>query len=717
MQQITLQFKVQKIQFSNEESGYTIIKASPKPNQDIDYPSSQLIVTGYYPTANIGDDYEAIGRFVSHDIYGWSFATQQATRILPQTHKAMIAFISKLAKGIGIKTAKEIVAKHGDNTFEALERGNTEDFEGILSEKMAKRLTDAYNRERYYQQIFIYTQNAGVQTHIAAKLYKEFNRLAIRTIQANPYALVEFDWFGFSTADKFGAVQGIKADDPRRIEGAVMHYLYDITRTTGHFYQSKQCLEENINSWLDTNTVIKNNNMTTEQIDAVLTRLIQQDRICIVDVDKIYIKSVLKLEDKIVKAIKDKLNQPVRILQAPIDTNLADKQKEAVQKALQNGISILTGGPGTGKTHTTSAIIKAIKHADSTLDIKLAAPTGKAARRLADMTDMDAMTIHRLLGLKKDDSNDDVIMCYADVLIIDEASMIDAGLWATLLANVSPQTRLVIVGDVDQLPAIGVGSVLHDLIASGIVPVTRLTDVFRQAQGSQIIQNAYAVINQKPEDITIDHSKGDFYHIERDVPMAIHWDVVESVKRMATKYGLANVQVLTPQKTGVIGAADLNKSIQAVINPPSSDKAELKYDAVTFRVGDRVMQTENNKDIDVQNGEIGTIIDIDDEAGEIVVEYGVDEVIYSPSIIHELTLAYAMSVHKAQGSEFACVIMPIHNTQSEFLLNRNLLYTAITRAKSVMITTGQRAVIDRVITDIEYSPIRNSRIIAKLRAN
>jgi exodeoxyribonuclease V alpha subunit len=617
-----------------------------------------------------------------------------------------------MVKGIGPKLAERIVGHFREATFDVIEEQPERLLEvpGIGQDRTGKIIA-AWEEQKQVKEIMLFLHSHGVSTNLAVKIYKTYGESALQTVQENPYQL-ERDIYGvgFKTADLIAQALGLAPDHPSRIEAGIVFTLNEMVED-GHVYAPREMLIKRATELLG---------ISPDLIPPGVERLVQAERIrpemipnsnnisessqkvaesrAPYGTPVIYLTSLYFGERGVAERIKMLAESPMPYsmgnqLALP-NGDLSDEQQNAVRMALTQPVSILTGGPGTGKTTCLKALIATLNAQRKSF--ALTSPTGRAAKRLSEATGHPASTIHRLLefspvdGFKRNDENPlDV-----DFLVVDEASMLDLLLTNHLLKAARPGTHVLFVGDIDQLPSVGAGDVLRDLIQSGVAPVTRLTTIFRQAAGSQIITNAHR-INQGEMPV-FSKDGGDFYLFPaEDVVTAADWAVEVVTERIPRKFGfdtIADIQVLSPIYRGPAGVMALNERLQEKLNPAAIHKPERKLYGTIFRVGDKVMQTRNNYDKDVYNGDIGFIRGIDPIEQNLNIDFDGHIATYNWSEVDELSLAYVVSVHKAQGSEFPVVVIPVV-TQHYMMLQRNLLYTAITRARHLCVLVGSRRAI------------------------
>ncbi len=707
---------VERITYYNPENGYTVLRLRPEVSGRQHLPGLSfdglVTVVGNLPELTPGERLRIQGTWDNHPKHGKQFKAEVCEQVLPSTVAGMESYLgSGMVKGIGPKLAERIVEHFREATFEIIEKQPERLLEvpGIGQDRTGKIMA-AWQEQKQVKGIMLFLHSHGVSTNLAVKIYKTYGDTALAIVQENPYQL-ERDIFGvgFKTADRIAQALGLAPEHPSRIEAGIVFALNEMVND-GHVYAPREMLVERATELLG---------ISAGLIPPGFDRLAQNERIrpelipvpgktkldkSISETQAAYQTSVIYLtplyfgEKGVAERIKalastNGASLTGQQLSFPVD-ELSEEQRSAVEMALTHPVSILTGGPGTGKTTCLKALI-------TTLDAQgkpyaLASPTGRAAKRLSEATGSPASTIHRLLefspmdGFKRDDTNP------LDVgfLVVDEASMLDLLLTNHLLKAVRPGAHVLFVGDVDQLPSVGAGDVLRDLIRSNVAPVTRLTTIFRQAAGSQIITNAHRI--NRGQTPVFAKDGGDFYLFSaEDAGAAADWVVDVVTERIPQKFNfdaLTDIQVLSPIYRGPAGVTILNERLQEKLNPASNNKPERRLYGTVFRVGDKVMQTRNNYDKDVYNGDIGFIRSIDTIEQTLNVDFEGRMAEYEWSEADELTLAYAVSVHKAQGSEFSVVVMPVV-TQHYMMLQRNLLYTAVTRARDLCVLAGSRKAI------------------------
>ncbi|HUE97997.1 MAG TPA: ATP-dependent RecD-like DNA helicase [Anaerolineales bacterium] len=711
---------VERITFYNSENGYTVLRLRPDTHRGSgamygQSPQSStrdglITVVGNLPELSPGEHVHLEGRWDKHPKHGSQFKAEVCEQTLPATVAGIQSYLgSGMIKGIGPKLAERIVGRFKEETFDVVEQQPQLLLEvsGIGMDRLQK-ITAAWEEQKQVKEIMVFLHSHGVSTNLAVKIYKTYGDAALETVQTNPYQL-ERDIYGvgFKTADRIAQALGLSAEHPSRIEAGIVFALNEMIEN-GHVYVPKEMLAGRAIELLE---------VPSERIPPALERLAGDERIradmiptggragktegmAVADSQSAYRIPVIYLSPFYFgeKGVAERLRN---LASAQIPANSKDQfhstgglsaeQRSALEVALTHPVSILTGGPGTGKTTCLKALIGILESLHKRF--ALASPTGRAAKRLAEATGYSASTIHRLMeyspikGFKHNEENP----LRVDFLVVDEASMLDLLLTHNLLKALRPGTQLLFVGDVDQLPAVGAGDVLRNTIGSGIIPVTRLGTIFRQAADSQIITNAH-LINQGKLPIFSKDSGDFFFFPAEDAEAAADWILDVVSERIPKKFGfdpVHEIQVLAPLYRGPAGVTALNDRLQEKLNPPAGNKPERKLYGTLFRLGDKVMQTQNNYDKDVYNGDPGFVRSIDAIEHILAVDFDGRVVTYDWSEVDQLTLAYAVSVHKAQGSEFPVVVMPVV-TQHYTMLQRNLLYTAVTRARKLCVLMGSR---------------------------
>ena len=719
----TLSGSVERITYYNPENGYTVLRL--RPDQQRGYsaaPKNKLsfdglaTVVGNLPEVSPGEHLRLQGQWDNHPKHGAQFKVEVCEQTLPATLAGIEGYLgSGLIKGIGPRLAERIVRQFKEETFEIIEHSpeRLPEVPGIGLDRTT-RITKAWQEQKQIKEIMIFLHGHGVSTNLAVKIYKTYGDSALATVQNNPYQL-ERDIYGvgFKTADRIAQALGFPADHPSRIEAGIVFALNEMIND-GHVYAPRELLSQRAVELLGA---------SAELIAPALERLAQDDRIrpdvvpfssnqkdanthgvseskAMYGTPVIYLTPLYFGERGVAERLNELASMPSGAISQPLFSveNLSDEQQAAIQMALTQPLSILTGGPGTGKTTCLKALIVTL--AAQHKRFALASPTGRAAKRLSDATGHPASTIHRLLefspleGFQRNEEHP----LDLDFLVVDEASMLDLLLTHHLLKAVPPGTHVLLVGDVDQLPSVGAGDVLRNLIHSGIAPVTRLTAIFRQAADSKIITNAHLINQGKFPGFS--QGDGDFFFFPaEDAAAAADWVLDLVTERIPRKFGfdpVQAIQVLSPIYRGPAGVTILNDRLQEELNPPRNNKPERKLYGTFFRLGDKVMQTQNNYDKDAYNGDIGFIRALDMIEQTLVVDFEGRLVTYDWSEADQLTLAYVISVHKAQGSEFPVIVLPVV-TQHYTMLQRNLLYTAITRARQLCVLTGSRRAIGMAV--------------------
>lgn len=680
-----LQGEVERLVYSGDETGYTVCR--------LRIPGQAELVTavGNLPSIQPGEQLRLEGRWLQHPKYGLQFQAFKYTSLLPATANAIKRYLgSSLIKGIGPVLASRMVDRFGTDTLDIIENSpeRLTEVQGIGPSR-AKSIQKAWEAQREVKEVMLFLQGNGVSSAYATRIYKAYGQDSIKVVKENPYRLAQdIRGIGFKTADKIAQQIGIDPLSPFRAQAALEHTLSELVDQGHVFAPAEQLI----------GTCIKEMGLPQPLLLEALETLQESERIVRED-EAIYLKGLHHAECGVADRLKALLVHPlgrrsfdadkaVAWAQQMIDLTLTETQQQAVRMAITQKVSVLTGGPGTGKTtilKAVLAIMKALK-----LRVILAAPTGRAAKRLAEATGHEARTMHRLLDFKPGEakfSRDQDNLLEADAVIIDETSMVDILLMYHLLKAIPRQASLLLVGDVDQLPSVGPGNVLSEIIESGATPSTFLSDIFRQGERSQIVKQAHR-INQGLMPWWSKNANSDLYVITtNDADRAAELVVQLCSERIPQKFGLdpmRDVQVLCPMNRGSIGASALNSRLQEVLNPGGS--AVTRFGR-TFRVGDRVLQTANNYDKGIFNGDLGWVSEIDMDEGTMEVGYEEARVAYDFSELDELLPAYAISVHRSQGSEFPAVVIPVM-TQHYPLLQRNLLYTAVTRAGKLAVLVG-----------------------------
>ena len=673
---------VERITYQNPENGYSVLKVKVKGYNDL------VTLVGNLLEVPVGSVLLCRGEWKVDKCYGSQFVAATWEETMPATVYGIEKYLgSGLVKGIGPRFARAIVQRFGTETIDIIETEIERLYEvPNIGRKRVAKIRESWEKQKDIKNVMLFLQGSGVSTAYAAKIYREYGKESIDKVRENPYRLADDIWgIGFKTADGIAAKMGYEKEDPRRCRSGILYTLGQLS-DEGHVYAGEEQLVKTAGQLLEAGeTAIRD----------TLAGMLQAEDL-ILDKDAIYLPPFYHAECGTSRRLRDLAESTGRSLfdglfdpsslTAETGIEYDEVQLAAIRQAVTSKVMVLTGGPGTGKTTTTQGIIAALKKAG--LRVLLAAPTGRAAKRMSEATGMEAKTIHRLLeynpqdGYKRNDENP----LEGDALIVDECSMIDILLMNNLLKAVPVGMRLVFVGDIDQLPSVGAGNVLRDIIDSQRIPVVRLVRIFRQAQKSRIVMNAHT-INQGRFPDTSNGRDTDFFFMREDDPERAAETIVRLVKeRLPRAYRESpdRIQVLTPMQRGVVGAANLNLLLQQALNPSGPSLGRGGY---TYRQGDRVMQLCNNYAKDVFNGDLGYIREVDTEDRMLTVDFDGKKVEYDVTELDELTLAYATTIHKAQGSEYPIVVMPVLMTHF-VMLQRNLIYTGITRAKKICVLIG-----------------------------
>jgi len=710
-----LEATVEGVIFQNSENGYTVFTVSVTNDKEID---GELTCVGMIPNLNEGEFLRMTGSFVMHPTYGKQFNVADYTKSVPTSLSGIEKYLaSGLIKGIGEKMAKKIVEEFKEDTLDIIENYPEQlaNLKGITLEK-AMTISAIFHEQVHLRQAMMFLQSYGISPTYALKIYKKYKERTVEIVKENPYALADdIIGIGFKIADSIAYRMGISEASNYRVRAGIK-YTLSLATNNGHVYLPRQALIEKVFELLNVSEGLIENEITSLMIEKSIVSEVIGEETCIYLNAFFYAESYVakKLLEISLNAIDKSsgMEEEIEKVEKELNISLAVNQKEAVINALINGVTVITGGPGTGKTTTINTIINLLKKEG--LEIELAAPTGRAAKRMTEATGHEAKTIHRLLEVKfmSEDSNrqsfekneDNPIE--ADVIIIDECSMVDCLLMFNLLKAVGEGSRLILVGDSNQLPSVGPGNVLKDIIASGAIKTVELSEIFRQAQESAIVMNAHR-INQGeyPE---VNEKESDFFFVKRlNADEAINTMLEMALRRIPKSFGLdffKDIQILTPMRKSALGINNLNKILQQAYNPPKHHKSEFEYRQTIFREGDKVMQIKNNyatvwkiydsgknlveEGTGVFNGDEGIIERIDKQKETMKVIFDEEKVVeYDFTQLDELDLSYAITIHKSQGSEYKAVIIPIHSGPY-MLLNRNLLYTALTRAKQLVVIIG-----------------------------
>ena len=704
---------VERITYQNADNGYTVLKCAVKNYSDL------VTIVGTMPDTHVGSVLSLEGIWKMDARYGRQFSVEKFEETLPATVYGIEKYLgSGLVKGVGPKFAKRIVEKFGKDTLNIIE--DTPDklltVQGIGKVRV-DRIKTSWQEQKEIKNIMLFLQSHEVSTSHATKIFKTYGSESIAIVKENPYRLADDIWgIGFKTADSIAQKMGIDKGKFVRLRSGIFYTLNKLAEA-GHCYATREQLIGKAREFLE---------VEDAELEITLDEMIRTNdviREVAGEQEAVYLPPYYFSESGCAKRLfrlmscgKKKSEDAEEILKkvaASSEITYDEIQWKAVKTAISSKVMVLTGGPGTGKTTTTLGIISAYKQAGC--QIILAAPTGRAAKRMSEATGMEAKTIHRLLEYKPSEGyqKNEEYPLEGDVLILDECSMIDIMLMYNLLKALPEQMSLILVGDIDQLPSVGAGNVLRDIIDSGCVPVVRLTRIFRQAQGSRIIMNAHRI--NKGESIDMRGGKdSDFFFVTKESNQEVLDTIVQYCRTNLPRYyhvdPLQDIQVLTPMQRGECGAVNLNQVLQEAMNP---SKIFLRRGGTQYRLKDKVMQIRNDYDKEVFNGDIGTITKVDMEERELTVLFDEREVIYDVTELDELTLAYAVTIHKSQGSEYPIVVMPF--TMSHFvMLQRNLLYTGVTRAKKILVLVGEKKAVYYAIKN-ETTTGRNTMLARRLQ--
>lgn len=684
---------IERITFQNPENGFTIAQLQEGKKSDL------TCIVGTMPSVCPGETIRCYGKWKQHLIYGKQFEVERFKTEVPATIGGIKKYLgSGLIKGIGSTYAGRIVDKFGTETLEIIEKHPERLLEiPGLGKKKLQQITTCWSEQKSIRDVMIFLQSNGVSPSYAQKIYKIYGDKSIEKVNENPYQLArDIKGIGFRTADTIAQTMGVDKEAPKRIEAGIEHVLTELS-SEGHVCYPKAEFIKAAETILETNP---------ENIATCIQKLESDRRIEVMDLmhegqvvpflwNKLLFmaeigiaRELKRLRDSACALRKVDIAKAIDWVQKRLNIELAPHQKDAVATAMDSKVQVITGGPGTGKSTITNAIMTVTEQLSPR--ILLAAPTGRAAKRMTEITGRKAYTIHSLLefdfsnyGFKR--KRDNPLEC--DLLIVDESSMIDTSLMWSLLKAVPDHARLILVGDINQLPSVGPGNVLKDIINSKSIPVSMLTEIFRQAAGSRIIVNAHRINRGDFPDIR-NLSDSDFYFIDAQTPEQVLDQVVSLVtQRLPLKYKFnpfEDIQVLAPMKKGIIGTENLNQVLQGALNP--NQDSVVRW-GTKFQVGDKVMQLRNNYKKDVFNGDIGRIVQIDHNEQQLIITFDDLDVEYEFDDLDELSLAYAVTTHKYQGSERKCVVIPVHTTHFK-MLHRNLLYTAVTRGKQLVVLVG-----------------------------
>jgi len=726
---------VEHIIYRNADNGYTVLNLVSG--------EDEITCVGIFSAIAEGENIEAQGEYTEHPTYGQQFKVTSFEEKAPEDEEAIERYLGSGAiKGIGLAMAARIVRRFKEDTFRIIEEEpeRLAEIKGISNRK-AMEIASQVNEKRDLRQAMIFLQQYGITMNLAVKVYQAYGQDVYGIIRENPYRLADdIDGVGFRTADEIAARVGIRMDSDFRVRSGILYTLLQASGE-GHTYLPETELTPRASKLL---------NVTAEQVEKQYMDLAIERKIILKQMEdqtQIYAASFYYMEANTATMLKRlnvsydvsdaEIEQRIRGIEKKSGMTLDEHQVTAVKEAVRNGLLVITGGPGTGKTTTINTIIRYFELEG--LEIFLAAPTGRAAKRMSETTGFEARTVHRMLelnggaegsgGFERDESNP----LEADVIIVDEMSMVDISLMYSLLKAISVGTRLILVGDVNQLPSVGPGSVLRDIIQSHACNVVMLTKIFRQASTSDIIVNAHKI--NHGEEVILDNKSMDFFFLKRYDADVIINVVLQLIKQKLPKFVDAtpyDIQVLTPMRKGLLGVERLNGILQRYMNPPANDKVEKEYGSTVFREGDKVMQTKNNyqlaweirtkfgltvdKGLGIFNGDMGIIRQINDFAEQMIIEFDEGRMVeYSYKLLDELELAYAITIHKSQGSEYPAVVIPLLGGPM-MLMNRNLLYTAVTRARKCVTLVGNEVTFQQMIRNTSQQK-RYSGLCDRLKEN
>ena len=726
---------VEHIIYRNADNGYTVLNLVSG--------EDEITCVGIFSAIAEGENIEAQGEYTEHPTYGQQFKVTSFEEKAPEDEEAIERYLGSGAiKGIGLAMAARIVRRFKGDTFRIIEEEpeRLAEIKGISNRK-AMEIASQVNEKRDLRQAMIFLQQYGITMNLAVKVYQAYGQDVYGIIRENPYRLADdIDGVGFRTADEIAARVGIRMDSDFRVRSGILYTLLQASGE-GHTYLPETELTPRASKLL---------NVTAEQVEKQYMDLAIERKIILKQMEdqtQIYAASFYYMEANTATMLKRlnvsydvsdaEIEQQIRGIEKKSGMTLDEHQVTAVKEAVRNGLLVITGGPGTGKTTTINTIIRYFELEG--LEIFLAAPTGRAAKRRSETTGFEARTVHRMLelnggaegsgGFERDESNP----LEADVIIVDEMSMVDISLMYSLLKAISVGTRLILVGDVNQLPSVGPGSVLRDIIQSHACNVVMLTKIFRQASTSDIIVNAHKI--NHGEEVILDNKSMDFFFLKRYDADVIINVVLQLIKQKLPKFVDAtpyDIQVLTPMRKGLLGVERLNGILQRYMNPPANDKVEKEYGSTVFREGDKVMQTKNNyqlaweirtkfgltvdKGLGIFNGDMGIIRQINDFAEQMIIEFDEGRMVEYPyKLLDELELAYAITIHKSQGSEYPAVVIPLLGGPM-MLMNRNLLYTAVTRARKCVTLVGNEVTFQQMIRNTSQQK-RYSGLCDRLKEN
>ncbi|CEH35934.1 SF1B family DNA helicase RecD2 [Romboutsia lituseburensis] len=710
---------ISDIVFKNEENGYTIAHLANSDNE--------IVIVGCMPTLSVGESIEVEGKWVNHKTYGTQFEVNKFMPVTPNSLEGIYVYLSSgMIHGIGEKMAKRIIDKFGVNTLDVIQNmpERLKEVEGIGSKKI-DQIVKSYEENRELRNIIIELSPYGITPNYCMKIYKKYKNKALENINKNPYQLAEdIRGIGFKIADNIASKIGIEKDSKDRVSQGIL-YALNQSLSSGHTYLPEDILIQEAKKLLEVKPPIIEEcimelaydqkvhieKMNGMKLVYLIPYYVSENGVC---------KQIIKLSQAEFEDLYIDIDKEIKVVEKQENIKLATNQVLAVKEAIENGVVIITGGPGTGKTTTINTIIKIFEN--NSQEVVLAAPTGRAAKRMSETSSKEAKTIHRLLEMGFATDSDQLEFMKneeepikADVIIIDEVSMVDILLMYSLLRAIKPGTRVILVGDSDQLPSVGAGNVLSDMIESCVINVVRLNEIFRQAQESMIVVNAHKI--NKGEPLSLNAKDKDFFFIKRNTNEEILKEIISVVSERLPKFykvdKLKDIQVLASMRKGELGVTNLNIELQKYLNKPEKYKVEENFQKRLFRVGDKVMQIKNNytkkwenedrseSGEGIYNGDIGYVYHIDKEKRIVYVIFDQIKIVeYKYDELDELDHSFCTTIHKSQGSEFPVVVIPM-TWAPPMLLSRNLLYTAVTRAKKLVVIVGD-------VKYLEYM-IKNNR--------